>query len=356
MSYMSSVFCTPMINKYKINLLLFTILIFLLTQCQSDKNTPDISDIQVDISIRRFEKELFALDTNLVDVPFNVQAENLRQKYPQFMEVFTKLIEDRSSMDTAFENHLERFVKFQGAQIVYDTALTKFSDLSFLEQDLEEAFKYFKFYFPNRPIPEVVSYVSFFSTGTFTYGDSLLGIGLDFFFGKTFPYQYDIFPGYIQRTMDKPYLVSKAVEAVASNVAGQVYGNRLIDYMVANGKMLYVKSLLLPNAPDSILLEWTSQHIAWMEDPNNERELWTQIAKRDLLYSTRRTEFDKLIVPSPMGATWMPKESPGKTGNWIGWQIVKAYMKNNPTVTIEQLIRIEDAQLILDKSQYRPKR
>ncbi|NJL74378.1 MAG: hypothetical protein HC892_04340 [Saprospiraceae bacterium] len=156
--------------------------------------------------------------------------------------------------------------------------------------------------------------------------------------------------------MDRRHLVARAVEAVASNLAGKVYGDKLIDYMITNGKTLYVKSLLLPSTPDTVLLEWTTSQLAWMQDANNERELWTQIIKRDLLYSNRRTEFDKLIVPSPIGATWMPRESPGKTANWIGWQIVKAYMKNNPNVTVEELIKMEDAQLILDGSAYRPKR
>lgn len=343
-------------NEYCTLLLRCVSIILFFVQCQSDKSTPDVSDLQVDIIIRRFEKELFALDTSSSDLPFQAQVANLRQRYPEFMEVFPKLIEEAYTLDTSQAHHIEQFVKYKGAQIVYDTAQVKFADLTDIESDLEEAFRFYKYYFPTRPVPEVVSYVSFFSTGTFTYGDSLLGIGLDFFFGKSFPYQYDVFPAHIQRSMDRQHLVARAIEAVASNLAGKVYGDKLIDYMIANGKTLYVKSLLLPATPDTVLLEWTGSQLAWMQDANNERELWTQIIKRDLLYSNRRTEFDKLIVPSPIGATWMPRESPGKTANWIGWQIVKAYMKNNPNITVEELIKMEDAQLILDGSKYRPKR
>jgi hypothetical protein len=75
-----------------------------------------------------------------------------------------------------------------------------------------------------------------------------------------------------------------------------------------------------------------------------------------LLYSTRRTEFDKLIGASPMGATWMPPESPGKTANWLGWQIVKAFMKQHPEMSVQQLIAIDDPQIILDEANYRPPR
>ena len=81
-----------------------------------------------------------------------------------------------------------------------------------------------------------------------------------------------------------------------------------------------------------------------------------EILRRDLLYSTRRSEFDKLIVPSPFGATWMPRESPGKAANWIGWQIVSAYMERHPDATIQDLLAMEQAQSILDGSNYRPAR
>ena len=156
--------------------------------------------------------------------------------------------------------------------------------------------------------------------------------------------------------MDKEHLIAKAVEAVASNVVGEVKGNRLLDYMVNNGKVLYLKSLLLPSTPDTVLLEWTTNQLNWMENNYNERELWTQIIKRELLYSTRKSEFDKLIGASPKGATWMPKESPGKSANWIGWQIVKAYMQRNPETTVAELMAIEEAQKVLDGSKYRPER
>ncbi|NJL74379.1 MAG: hypothetical protein HC892_04345 [Saprospiraceae bacterium] len=168
-------------NEYCTLLLLSVSVILFFVQCQPDKSTPDVSDIQVDITIRRFEKELFALDTSSSDIPFKVQVANLAQRYPQFMEVFPKLIEEAYALDTSQAHHIEQFIKYKGAQVVYDTAQAKFADLADIESDLEEAFQFYKYYFPTRPIPEVVSYVSFFSTGTFTYGDSLLGIGLDFF-------------------------------------------------------------------------------------------------------------------------------------------------------------------------------
>jgi hypothetical protein len=52
----------------------------------------------------------------------------------------------------------------------------------------------------------------------------------------------------------------------------------------------------------------------------------------------------------------MPPESPGNTGSWLGWQIIRTYMKKHPEVTLKDLIQLKDAQKILDDSGYRPPR
>ncbi|MDF1518362.1 MAG: gliding motility lipoprotein GldB, partial [Lutibacter sp.] len=49
------------------------------------------------------------------------------------------------------------------------------------------------------------------------------------------------------------------------------------------------------------------------------------------------------------------KESPGRIGVWLGWQIVSAYMTNNNDVTLQQLLQT-DAEEIFNKSKYKPKK
>ncbi len=345
------------VNVFKYPILSIFIAIFsliLLWQCQPDKTKPDISDINIDLKIRRFEQDLFQLDPNNLELPFAQQVELLRQKYPNFFTVFKRLIDETDQADTLFVENIAAFIQHPSVKKLYDTTQIIYNNISDVESDLKKALRYFKYYFPERPVPEVVSYISEYSVGTFTYGDSLLGIGWDFFLGNDFPYHYDMFPAFLQRSMNKEHLIAKAIEALAFNIVGEVQGNRLLDYMINNGKMLYVKSLLLPETPDSVLMEWKTRDAQWMTQRFNERELWTQILKRNLLYSTRRTEFDKLIGASPMGTTWMPPESPGKTANWLGWQIVKAYMKQHPEMSVQQLIAIDDPQIILDGANYRP--
>jgi len=124
--------------------------------------------------------------------------------------------------------------------------------------------------------------------------------------------------------------------------------------MINNGKRLYVLDKLLPYTPDSIKLAYTQKQVDWCI--KNEPDLWAYLLSEDLLYSIKADVWAKLVNPSPTGTPKMPTDSPGRAGNWLGMQIVKAYMQRNSNVSLEQLLANKDAQLILDKSKYKPKR
>lgn len=342
------------------NGVLFLVLISIfVSACATDeiqrKDIPDVSNIQVNLKIERFEKDLFAMDTSNLDIGLGPQVEQLQEKYPNFLEVFsTNILVAPLEEEQPLAVKMEEFVKHPSIQKLYHESMQSYDDATDIEAELTEAFRYYKYYFPERPVPKVVSFISEYVVGTFTYGDSLLAIGWDFFLGEDFHYDTRIFPAHIQKSMDKEYLVAKAIETVASNLAGEPREKKMLDIMMNNGKVLYIKSLLLPHTADSILMEYTPQQIQWVEE--NEKEIWAYYLRDNLLYSTQMTKFQKLVGASPRGTSEMPPESPGKTANWIAWQMIKKYMAEHPEATVQDLLAMEDAQEIMQKSRYKPKR
>ncbi len=328
--------------------LVFVILV-LVTSCVPDKgkNIPDVSDIAMEIKIHRFEKDLMNIDTNNVSLGMDA----LIEKYPVFMkEIYLPKILP-ALQDT---NMMAMFVKSPGIQMLYDTCLIVYGDVSDIENELNQAFRFYKYYFPERSIPEVISLISEYSIGTFTYEQEILGIGWDFYLGADYPfYNPTFFPVYIKRTMDKKHLVAKSIEAIATDLVGEAEGDRLMDLMITNGKILYLMDQLLPHTPDSIKLGYTQLQVEWCNA--NELAMWSHFLSEDLLYSTRRKDIRKLVDHSP-NSPGMPVEAPGRTANWVGWQIVKSYMKNHPETTMEELIALKDAQQLLDQARYKPRR
>ncbi len=333
----------------KITFWVALVVIILTPSCMSDKgkNIPDVSDISVAIKIHRFETDLMNIDTNNVMSEMN----ELVEKYPVFMKdiYLPKILP--ALQDT---NMMAMFVKSPGIRKLYDTCMVVYGDISDIENDFNQVFRFYKYYFPDRKVPKIISFISEYSIGTFTYEQEILGVGWDFFLGADYPfYNPTFFPKYIKRTMNKDHLVAKSIEALASDLVGNAEGERLMDLMINNGKVLYIMDQLLPYTPDSIKIAYTQPQVEWCEA--NELAMWSHFMSEDLLYSTRRKDIRKLVDHSP-NSPGMPDEAPGRTANWLGWQIVKSFMKRNPETSLEELIALKDAQKLLDQARYKPRR
>ena len=77
------------------------------------------------------------------------------------------------------------------------------------------------------------------------------------------------------------------------------------------------------------------------------------MAANNRLYDNNMKTVIELTNDGPYTAA-ISKECPPRIAMWVGWQIVRSYMKNNESVTLEQLMAEKDAQKILSKSKYRP--
>ena len=125
-----------------------------------------------------------------------------------------------------------------------------------------------------------------------------------------------------------------------------------MDLMIHNGKQWYLTDLLLPNTSDTVKLEMTPTQVDWLKD--NELEMWAFLLKEKLLYDSDWSKIRKYVEYSP-GIPQMHPEAPGRSANWIGLQIVRAYMDNVPDAKLEELLSETSAQRILDRSRYKPK-
>ena len=338
-----------------LTLIFFTVL---LTNCSKDKNIPNVDDITVETEFRRFEQDFFSVDTARIET----ETAALKEKYPTFSDIFFNQILKTNDPRYAPEGELEYlkgFITHPAVTKLYDTVQVLYNDPKNVKGHFEQAFKFYKYYFPTDRTPTVTTFISEYSVAAFIYGDNDLAVGLDFFLGDDYPYQQynpqnDAFSQYLTRTFNEKYLVAKAIKTLAEDKAGRLQGNRLLDFMIHNGKQLYFQEKILPYTSDSIILEQPAAKVTWLKE--NEFEIYAYLLDRELLYSTDYRDFNKLINPSPVGNTDMPPSAPGQTANYIGLQIVRSYMARNPEITLPELMQKTDAQEILDKAKYKPKR
>jgi hypothetical protein len=125
----------------------------------------------------------------------------------------------------------------------------------------------------------------------------------------------------------------------------------MIDFMISQGRLLYYLDLVTPDEPDTIKTGYTSAQLNWCIQ--NEKKIWSFFIDNKLLFSFDPNLMNKYVNDGPT-TNGFPKESPGNIGQFTGWQIVKSYMKNNPQVTLQQLMEEKDLLKIFNESKYKP--
>lgn len=341
-------------SKKTVSLLLLAILSIgiLFNACQTAKEKPDISNIEVNLSFKRFEQDLFALDTT----NYEKSLDELAEKYPAYFNFYMTQLMGFGAIDSVktYQKALIPFLKNKDIKSLYDTAMVKYPNLDGLKEELTTAFKYTKHYLPNIEVPDVYTHVAEFGPAAATYGDKILAINLDMYFGKDYPYYRSIgIPTYLSNRFEPEYIVPNTMKAYFQELYPlSEDNNRLIDFMIQEGKMLYLLDLVLPDTPDSLKIGYTQEQLQWSYA--SEPMMWNFYVENEWLFSPKYREFQKFLNEAPT-TSGMPPESPGKTAVWVGWQIVRKFMEKSPDTSIEELMKMQDGQEFLQKAGYKPR-
>jgi hypothetical protein len=127
--------------------------------------------------------------------------------------------------------------------------------------------------------------------------------------------------------------------------------DNLLNNIIHQGKLMYFVDALLPDEPDSLKIGFTIDQMKWCV--NNERRMWEYLIENKLLFSSDPMVIQKITGPSPF-TYYFTGESPGRTGVWIGWQIIREYAKRNKDLSLAEIMDETDYQKILRKSRYNP--
>lgn len=334
--------------------LLFLLCLAGLYACNNNSGKPDLSDIKAEVSIQRFDQDFFSIDTNNL-VPGLQKVEKL---YPGFYTDFMQQILGVSGKDTSLSTqHATRdFIRSYGK--LQQELTTTFSKTDKLKKELEQAFRYVKFYVPSYKVPPVILFTGPFDAPGVAITSSGIAIGLQQYAGKDFPdykapFFQEMFPDYISRRFSPEYMTANCMKAVVQDIfPDRSAGKPLIEQMIEKGKQWYVLDKFLPDVPDSLKTGYTGKQLEWCNA--NEGGIWAYLYKNEDLNSLRPDVLQIYIGEAPF-TQGMPQEfSPGNIGQWIGWQIVKKYMAKNNGMSLDKLMATS-ADIISQEAKYKPK-
>lgn len=327
---------------------LFLILILFSSCKEEEKWNISVPELEVDLPIFRLDSAIFKVeDESLkqsVDVIFN--------ELSSFADIYFKgIIRAGDTTMPSFYNNLNMFRNDNDMRQSFIDAYSVYQDFSPFKIKLEEAFKYYKYYFPQKHVPKIVPCITGYNYAIIA-ADSILGLGLEMFMGKNYKYYALIgFPLYKAEIMDSNHLVSEAVKSwVQTEFFEEAENEDLLTKMINAGKILFITEALMPNTEDYLIIGYTKEQWKWCEE--NKSNMWAHWVDKQLLYSSNTKDIIKYLNEGPF-TPGFPRESPSRTAAWMGWMIVKAYMQNQKEIDLQSLLDT-DVKTILKKSKFKP--
>jgi hypothetical protein len=329
----------------------FFLLIFNIS-CGSDPLDIDTSSVTVDpVKVQRIDEDFYKLDTSKLVAG----VAGIRTKYGIMTDCFLNNVICFASPDSSECYYtLSQFLTDHTLHGAWDMANEKYKDgFAFLESDLTGAYTYFSAHFPERKLPKGVFIV--FSGFNYNYisCDGYYAIGMDYFLGQDNLYYQGLqWPMYKRRTLEPGYMAAGFVRAWMMNEFPFASGKMdVLNRIVYEGKIMYLQQALLRETPDSIITGFTQAQLDWCEA--SEADVWAKMIEESVVYSENEEDLNHMTMDAPFTAGF-PKESPGRVGTWIGLRIVQTYMDRFPETTLEELMAMNDAQLLLTQSKYKP--
>ena len=316
-------------------IVVFSLLLISVLACdKKSKVEKMVQDIPVELAVTRFDQAFFTAKPT--DLP------KLKKQFPAFFPT--------EVADTVWINKMQNPLWRE----LYVEVQKKYKNFDPQTKAIAGLLQHIKYYFPETKTPKITTliYEMDFSTKAI-YADSIVIIPLEMYLGKT--HKFYEFPNYQRQTLEPNQILPDLASSFAQSKIPPSKIKNLLSSFLQAGKELYLKDLLLPEYSDAEKMGYTPEQITFCHE--NESYMWAYFIEKNLLYSNDTKLLNRFVNPAPFSKFYLEidNETPGRTGAWVGWQIVRSYATNNPEVGLKQLLAT-DAETIFNQAKYKPKK
>ncbi len=216
--------------------------------------------------------------------------------------------------------------------------------------ELDQGFKKLTSHFPEFQTPKIQAVYSGFGKDIFL-SDSLIVLGLDYYLGEEAKYRPNVYD-YIKVRLTPDHLVPQVFQFLSLQFNETKGGRRnVLDEMIYAGKAMAFAKEMLPCVSDNLIIGYNEQDFT--NATISEAIIWSYFLEKQLLYEENTKAIARYVDERP-SIPEISKNCPGRIGQWLGWQIIKAY-REETGVSFTELMAETDAQKILTLSKYRPR-
>ncbi|WP_073084855.1 gliding motility lipoprotein GldB [Winogradskyella jejuensis] len=314
--------------------LLFVVALLFFSCEDESKVENEISKVEVDFTIERFDK-ILASTTD------KDELESVKEVFPFLLP---------KEIDSVWLEQLNSDLQKQ----IFTEADKNYGDFESHAQGLKHFFQHLKYYDNAVEIPMVITAADYVDYRTkLIFEGNLLIINLVNYLGENHEFYQNI-PLYFAENMTPSQIIPDIANKYAMRYAYQNQRKTFLDEMIYHGKLLYFKDIMIPEFSDAEKIGYSEEDIKWATE--NEAQIWSYFVEKETLFSTDPKLLGRFTVPAPFSKFYLDidNESPGRLGQYIGWQIVRAYAKRTEKDVIS-LMRTDSDEIFKD-SKYKPKR
>ena len=301
----------------------------------------------MEFSIGRFDSSFWNIDST------RVAEELLRldKEYPEMARIYMEKVMLMGSIDSAEAvTEYKNFRRYPAVIDVYTSTEEAYKDMSDIEGEMKLALLRTKVLLPSMQIPKFYTHISFFNQNLII-GEGFVSLSIDNYMGADYCFYDSIgIYNYQRANMRREKIVSDYLTAMLCSEYYTKANSDLLSDMIYYGKILYTVSCLLPDEDEKVIMGYTDEQMKWAEE--NEEEMWNTMVESHIIYTNSVVDKTKYLHDGPFTQPF-GQDSPDRLGAYLGWQIVKSYMKHNQSVTIQQLMQETDGQKVLKKSHYK---
>ncbi len=325
---------------------------FMLFSC-STKNIPDVSNIKINLTTDRFEKDFFDTTTNNL----LVYLKQLNSHSPSFVENYlTKIL----SVDPAWPAdttaaYVNSFIK--AYRPIYDSAEKIYADFTPYQNQIKKGLQYVKYYYPTYNLPKkLITYIGPADGFGDILSEDALIIGLQHHLGKNNSLYKTIlvqetYPTYISNRFEPDYIVINCMKNIVNDLFPEKQDDKpMINQMIEKGKRLYLLNKFLPLTDEYKLIGYLPEQLK--DSYAHEAVIWDMFIKNSFLQITDKNIIKNYVEESPKTQE-LGEGAPGNIGSFAGWQIVKKYLQKKPATSVQELMNL-DTEIIFEEAKYKP--
>lgn len=312
---------------------LFILFILLFTSCEENEWDVQIQDDPVKVKIVNVDSAFMHTDLEAIDELNDLFINELGDAYKA--EVSNNIYHP---FDSAAPYMLKKFYENEFISAL-EKEKQKIAESRVNQiKTFEQALNYLNYHFPDIDLPKQIVLMNNMFSGVLL-SDEQIFVGLERFLNHELDLiqsvPTDQLHNWQKEDMDIAYLARDMILPWIQVHLFDQKDEHLAYHIVQAGKVLTVLQAVFPKRSEPYILRYSEEDMEWANQ--NEQQFWDYLVKEQKLFENDMRDKANFLNEAPY-TVGLPDKGPDRLGQFLGFQMVKSYLKQNKGLSLPELL------------------